>query len=314
MTTKIKNLVLIDDEEIFLASLKDAFVNLGYNVSIFDDKNECKNAIDHILLNNVDLIFVDEDMPSITGREFGKKLMTLEKINHIPIIMLTANSDIDYALEAITECGFDYFYSKSGFISELNKKIEFILTIPSVKNKFEIRNLDYRIKKINTDYNNTIREKFLSTPIYEILTSPKKEDFYQERLNRLLIQNKIVKLNNLPLCRRDNLALSIDFIESNKISNENINEELKVQLLDYINSKKAKSSLGKVRAKYNKYFQLFKDGKYTKDGLLTIRLIIENKDKLDSLIHFTKQKMFNNASFGTFIDEIIIDMESKKEV
>jgi hypothetical protein len=110
------------------------------------------------------------------------------------------------------------------------------------------------------------------------------------------------------------LALSIDFIESNKISNENINEELKVQLLDYINSKKAKSSLETVRPRYNKYFQLFKDGKYTKDGLLTIRLIIENKDKLDSLIHFTKQKMFNNASFGTFIDEIIIDMESKKEV
>jgi len=96
-------ILIVDDEEIFLLSLKNSLVRLGYDVVSATNGRE---ALDLLKERTVDLAITDLNMPEINGIE----LMLLVKELHpsIPIIVFTARGSVESAVDAIRQGAFDY--------------------------------------------------------------------------------------------------------------------------------------------------------------------------------------------------------------
>lgn len=107
MNEKIKILV-VDDEpdvvEIVSYNLKKE------NFEIFKAYNG-KEAIESVRLNLPNLIIMDIRMPEMSGIETCRAIRNDDKLKHIPILFLTADSD-EYTSMSAMEAGGDHFITK----------------------------------------------------------------------------------------------------------------------------------------------------------------------------------------------------------
>src|SRR6478752_6307395 len=83
-------ILLVDDREDNLMSIETLFEAEGYQ---FTKANSGRQAL-KILLTEFDfaLILMDVKMPSLNGLETASLIYEREKLKHIPIIFITANS------------------------------------------------------------------------------------------------------------------------------------------------------------------------------------------------------------------------------
>jgi len=100
----MNTLLVVDDEKSVRYSFERIFENY-YNVITAEDGNAALNALDNNS-EEVDVVFLDVRMPEINGIEVLKKIR--EKTKNIPVIMMTAFSDSNVAIEAMKEGAFDY--------------------------------------------------------------------------------------------------------------------------------------------------------------------------------------------------------------
>ena len=148
------NCIAIDDEPLALNVIKD----FCEKISFLNLVGICINAIDAVKIikeNKIDLIFLDIQMPNITGLEFVK---TLD--NHPMIIFTTAYSNhalegfelnaIDYLVKPVS---FERFFkggSKAYEIFNLKNKKEFLPVGQPVKNEDYIMvKVEYSVVKVN---------------------------------------------------------------------------------------------------------------------------------------------------------------------
>ncbi len=123
MNQNLKVLV-VDDEP-------DVVEILSYNLkkekyTVFQAFNG-KQCLDSATINMPDLIIMDIRMPEMTGIETCRAIRKDEKLKHIPILFLTADSD-EYTSMNAMEAGGDHFITKPirpaillGMIKELIK-------------------------------------------------------------------------------------------------------------------------------------------------------------------------------------------------
>ena len=98
MESKLKShIVIVDDEEIVLTSLK-SFLDLEteYEIHTFTSVNE---ALDYIKGGEVDLVISDYLMPEMDGISFLAKVRELKP--DVPRIILTGYADKENAIKAI---------------------------------------------------------------------------------------------------------------------------------------------------------------------------------------------------------------------
>ena len=101
------NCIIVDDEPLARAGLKD-YVN---EVSFLACKGEFKNALEasvYLNENRVDLMFLDINMPKISGLEFAKNL------EHPPLIIFTT-AYREFAAESYEVDSFDYLVKPISF-------------------------------------------------------------------------------------------------------------------------------------------------------------------------------------------------------
>jgi two-component system sensor histidine kinase/response regulator len=102
-------LLLVDDREDNLVSIETILERDGYT---FRKARSGKDAL-KILLKEVDftLILMDVEMPEINGFETATMIYEREKLKHIPIIFITANSySEDYVFKGYKAGAVDYIY------------------------------------------------------------------------------------------------------------------------------------------------------------------------------------------------------------
>lgn len=88
------NILVVDDDTIILESISDVLSNQQYTIVTVT------NGIDALeILNNpnckIDLIISDIAMPELTGFDILSKIARTPSLNHIPVILLSANNDKD---------------------------------------------------------------------------------------------------------------------------------------------------------------------------------------------------------------------------
>ncbi|WP_456311722.1 response regulator [Pseudomonas shirazensis] len=91
---KYNNIILIDDDEedhqIFLAALEQISNSVKYH--FFTDG---RKALQDLISGNIQpqAIFLDLNMPLMSGHEFLAQIKQIEKLQSIPIIIFTTSSD-----------------------------------------------------------------------------------------------------------------------------------------------------------------------------------------------------------------------------
>jgi len=119
-----KNILLIEDEEVFLEMFGDKLRQDGFNVVAASNGVA---GLKEALQGEYDLFIIDMVMPGMGGGEIVEKLKMEEKTKDIPIIVFSASVD-ETAAKEVEKMGISAFFVKTQLVpSDLSKKVSEIL-------------------------------------------------------------------------------------------------------------------------------------------------------------------------------------------
>ena len=116
----IKNLLVVDDDQRIRDLLKEYLMNEGFVISTADSAENAREKIKYVTF---DLIILDVMMPGDNGLKLTKEIRLASQV---PIILLTAKSEIDSKIEGL-ETGADDYITKPFSPKELILRINSIL-------------------------------------------------------------------------------------------------------------------------------------------------------------------------------------------
>ena len=106
MVSKNKTLLVIDDVEENCDLLKQRFEKRGFNVELASDGQE---GLLILALKDVNLVFLDLNMPLMNGFTFLEKVKMNKKYSEIPVVVTSSLDDED----TINDC---LNYGAKGFV------------------------------------------------------------------------------------------------------------------------------------------------------------------------------------------------------
>ncbi len=99
------HILIVDDEKLNIELAAIYLKEEGYKLSF---ALNAKSAIESVMTKEIDLILLDINMPEKDGFEVCKLLKEDSKSKDIPVIFLTAQTDIEYISRAFEVGGVDY--------------------------------------------------------------------------------------------------------------------------------------------------------------------------------------------------------------
>ncbi|MFY0607711.1 MAG: response regulator [Cyclobacteriaceae bacterium] len=147
-------ILIVDDNEDILFYLQDHF-RQTFNVQIASNG---KQALKKCLDEHIDMVVSDVMMPEMDGFELCEKIKEDERINHIPIILLTARNSTEQKVKGY-EKGADAYIGKPFEMHELQTRMDALLANrKTLLNKIR-KNINLEPKEIEIT---SLDEKFLS--------------------------------------------------------------------------------------------------------------------------------------------------------
>ncbi len=116
----MKNILIVDDEQDIVESLKFILEAAGYNCYTAFDGEEGLRLAKEIM---PDLIILDVMMPKINGYKISRLLKYDSKYKNIPILMITARSQEEDKLIG-EETGADEYITKPFDLDDVLKQVE----------------------------------------------------------------------------------------------------------------------------------------------------------------------------------------------
>lgn len=118
----------------------DAITNLKFVESVLKDSYKLilvksgEKALQYLETNQVDLILLDLLMPDLDGLQVYERIQTMEQARKIPVIILTANADVENEIRCL-KLGVADFIRKP-FVPEVMKnRIDRTLQLEELTNK-----------------------------------------------------------------------------------------------------------------------------------------------------------------------------------
>lgn len=130
------NILIVDDIETNIKLLEAKLLNEYYTVF---KTNSSKEALDILKKEKIDIVLLDVMMPEMDGFEVCKKIKTDPETTHIPVVMVTALSDIDDRVKGL-EAGADEFLTKPINDTALFIRIKSLSRMKSLIDELKIRN------------------------------------------------------------------------------------------------------------------------------------------------------------------------------
>ena len=114
---------VVDDDRFVLESVTALLVEFGFSVRAFSNGHE---AVKHFVMEPVDLVLTDINMPIMNGLELLEKIRFLDK--ETPVVLMTAYADLDVAVKAIQKGAFDFIikpYRPPALVHTVEKGVNF---------------------------------------------------------------------------------------------------------------------------------------------------------------------------------------------
>ncbi|MDR6372370.1 CheY-like chemotaxis protein [Chryseobacterium bernardetii] len=112
-----RKILIFDDETAILEVITIIFEENGYDVRISETSHD---ILEKVADYQPDVILMDNWIPKIGGVEATKLLKSTEAFKHIPVIYVTANSDI---VALASEAGADDYVSKPFDLDDLEAMV-----------------------------------------------------------------------------------------------------------------------------------------------------------------------------------------------
>ncbi len=142
MTSHEYNKVMVvDDNPANLRLLKEILQRIGYNVSMFRSAIDAIESLKCFLPN---IILMDVTMPDLSGYEACRMIKAEKKYEPIPIIFISALSDVGDKVKAFENGGVDYITKPFEF-EEVKERIAIHLKISKLQS--EITDLNASLEK-----------------------------------------------------------------------------------------------------------------------------------------------------------------------
>jgi two-component system chemotaxis response regulator CheY len=130
MTMQLRAMV-IDDSKVMRTMVMNFLQRTNLAEFQFSEAGNGKEALAQFNPEKFDILFVDWNMPEMSGIDFVRKVRGMKNTEHIPIIMVTSEKSMGKIEEALDDAGADAYISKpftvealSAKVSKLVKKIE----------------------------------------------------------------------------------------------------------------------------------------------------------------------------------------------
>ena len=130
------NILVVDDTPANLRLLAGILIQQGYNVRPVRDGNQALSIAETIAF---DLILLDINMPIMDGYEVCEKLKANPNTRGIPVIFISALSDVLDKIKAFGVGGVDYV-TKPFQVEEVLARVETHLTLQNLQNNLQSKN------------------------------------------------------------------------------------------------------------------------------------------------------------------------------
>jgi putative two-component system response regulator len=140
---------VVDDDRFVLESVTTLLTEFGFSVRAFSNGQE---AVRQFVMEPVDLVLTDINMPIMDGLELLEKIRFLDK--ETPVVLMTAYADLDVAVKAIQKGAFDFIikpYRPPALVHTVEKGVNFKRLTQIEKNyKAELeRTVEIRTAELN---------------------------------------------------------------------------------------------------------------------------------------------------------------------
>lgn len=167
------NIMVIDDTPANLRLLAGLLEKHGYTVRTQFDGMMALAAIEK---EHPDLILLDIDMPRMNGFEVCDRIKAAPRLRDIPIIFISALSDVEDKVHAFQRGGVDY----------VTKPFQFDEVLARVETHLSLSRCQAELEKHNLHLNELVKEQ-----VKEILA--RKEELLQAQLATILALSKLAE-------------------------------------------------------------------------------------------------------------------------
>lgn len=165
---KTNTILIVDDNVNNLKLLNKVLTDNNYSIRI---ANNGLQALESVKMLLPDLILLDINMPGINGFEVCKKLKESRESKDVPVIFISAMSDIEQVVTGFDVGGVDYI-TKPFHDREVLSRIKNQIIIKEMRDKLEFQNKELvKAAKLRDDIEYITRHD-LKGPLSPIITYP----------------------------------------------------------------------------------------------------------------------------------------------
>ncbi len=191
MENKADFSVLIVDDEIINIKIASVYLNReGYQVFHTTEPLKVEQYVEQ---HYIDLILLDIDMPRKNGFEVCEDLKKNLETKDIPVIFLTAQTDIEYISRAFKAGGIDYIYKPFNPI-ELRIRVETHLKVVSYLNEIKDNQFKLAQYSVTDPLTKLYNSLYFDSLIVKNLKNNTKFWFITFKIDRLERVNKLYGL------------------------------------------------------------------------------------------------------------------------
>jgi putative two-component system response regulator len=125
--------LIVDDDTLVRETMRDYMEHLGYSVR---DAESAESALQLLALEQPDLILLDVRMPGITGIELCRQLKADQATRLIPVVLLTAERELDSRVAGLA-AGADDYFTKPVHPRELGARLRSLIRLKRVLEELE---------------------------------------------------------------------------------------------------------------------------------------------------------------------------------
>ena len=126
-------ILIVDDDPVVRETIRDSVRHLGYATR---EAASAEEALDRLTQELPDLILLDVRMPGITGIELCRQLKADQTTRLIPVVLLTAQGELDTRVAGL-EAGADDYFTKPVHLRELAARLRALMLLKRVVEELE---------------------------------------------------------------------------------------------------------------------------------------------------------------------------------
>ncbi len=126
-------ILIVDDDPVVRETIRDSVEHLGYATR---EAGSAEDALQQIVQELPDLILLDVRMPGITGIELCRQLKADQTTHLIPVVLLTAQGELDTRVAGL-EAGADDYFTKPVHLRELRARLRALIRLKRVVEELE---------------------------------------------------------------------------------------------------------------------------------------------------------------------------------